>query len=185
VARNSADKILDGLLLAVTRHGVKRISMSDVAREAGVSRGTLYRYFPDQEALLTALGDRVRDDWNTAVEKAVASESDMRRRPHVIVEVHRRFVAEHPELQALAEAEPRFALSWFRSNERELKVSAREALAPVIGRRTAKERRDLDEITDLVWRLSITYFLVPPGDGEGDPEWLATVLESYLKLYFG
>jgi hypothetical protein len=63
--------------------------------------------------------------------------------------------------------------------------SAREALTPIIGRRTAKQRHDLDEITDLGWRLSITYWLFPPRDGEADPGWLAAVLESYLKPYFG
>jgi hypothetical protein len=40
-------------------------------------------------------------------------------------------------------------------------------------------------MTDLVWRLSITYCLFPPRDGEADPVWLAAVLESYLKPYFG
>lgn len=32
-------------------------SMSDLAKAAGVSRATLYRYFPNREALLTALAD--------------------------------------------------------------------------------------------------------------------------------
>ena len=38
--------------------GVRRTTFSDVARRAGVSRMTLYRRFPDLEAVLSALMTR-------------------------------------------------------------------------------------------------------------------------------
>ncbi|MFF0816304.1 TetR/AcrR family transcriptional regulator [Rhodococcus sp. NPDC003318] len=37
------------------RYGVLKSTMDDIAREAGVSRPTLYRYFRDRDALVTAL----------------------------------------------------------------------------------------------------------------------------------
>jgi AcrR family transcriptional regulator len=37
------------------RYGLHRTTMDDIARAAGVSRMTLYRYFSDREALITAI----------------------------------------------------------------------------------------------------------------------------------
>ena len=38
------------------------VSMEELAREAGVSRRTLYRYFPSRSELLAAVSDWIRDD---------------------------------------------------------------------------------------------------------------------------
>ncbi|MFD7131126.1 TetR/AcrR family transcriptional regulator [Streptomyces sp. NPDC059894] len=45
----------------LTRLGGNKMSMSDVARAAGVARGTLYRYFDSREVLLDALAKRNAD----------------------------------------------------------------------------------------------------------------------------
>ena len=43
----------------VERHGVNKTTMEDIAKQAGVSRPTVYRYFSDREELLLAvLADR-------------------------------------------------------------------------------------------------------------------------------
>jgi AcrR family transcriptional regulator len=54
----SADPLLDAARVCVLAVGVRRTTFSDVARRAGVSRMTLYRRFPDLEALLAALMTR-------------------------------------------------------------------------------------------------------------------------------
>ena len=53
--------ILDAAAHALSEHG-GRTSMADVAAAAGVSRATLYRYYPDREALLGALASRALAD---------------------------------------------------------------------------------------------------------------------------
>ena len=47
--------ILDAALAEVLAHGIRRTTASDIARRAGVSRQTLYRYWPDAQALFAAL----------------------------------------------------------------------------------------------------------------------------------
>jgi AcrR family transcriptional regulator len=47
----AVDEILDAAGRTFAERGVRRASMIDVARAAGCSRATLYRYFPNQEAL--------------------------------------------------------------------------------------------------------------------------------------
>ncbi|MCG8589052.1 MAG: TetR/AcrR family transcriptional regulator [Proteobacteria bacterium] len=48
------DRILDATATCVERVGSARLRMEQVAREAGCSRATLYRYFADKEDLLVA-----------------------------------------------------------------------------------------------------------------------------------
>ncbi|MGB0100600.1 MAG: TetR/AcrR family transcriptional regulator [Nocardioides sp.] len=47
----AVDGLLDAAGVAFARLGVARATMIDVARQAGCSRATLYRYFPNREAL--------------------------------------------------------------------------------------------------------------------------------------
>lgn len=50
-AQVAVDDLLDAAGLAFERFGVAHATMTDVARTAGCSRATLYRYFPNREAL--------------------------------------------------------------------------------------------------------------------------------------
>lgn len=49
--RRTRDALLDGAEACFASYGVAKTSMNDVARRAGLSRPTLYRYFADREAL--------------------------------------------------------------------------------------------------------------------------------------
>lgn len=53
--QETATQILDAALAEALDHGIRRTSLSDVARRAGVSRQTVYRYWPDGQALFSAL----------------------------------------------------------------------------------------------------------------------------------
>jgi len=50
--------ILDAAAAEVRAHGIRRTTASDIARRAGMSRQTLYRYWPDVQSLLAALVTR-------------------------------------------------------------------------------------------------------------------------------
>jgi AcrR family transcriptional regulator len=50
--RNVREDIYAAALASFERHGVRRTLMDDVARQAGVSRPTIYYYFPDKDALV-------------------------------------------------------------------------------------------------------------------------------------
>lgn len=57
-ARVRDDVLLDAAHKCVLLVGVRRTTLTDVAREAGVSRMTLYRRFPDVRSLVAALMTR-------------------------------------------------------------------------------------------------------------------------------
>src|ERR671914_164633 len=79
---DEGDRLLDAARASVLAVGVRRTTVTDVARRAGVSRMTLYPRFPDLESLLSALMTRefgrlvarARDagDGATARERVVA-----------------------------------------------------------------------------------------------------------------
>src|SRR6266542_1761229 len=47
--------VVEGALRAIARFGLTKLTVDDVAREAGISRATLYRYFPGRGAVLAAV----------------------------------------------------------------------------------------------------------------------------------
>jgi AcrR family transcriptional regulator len=49
------DVILDAAAELIRRDGVQRLRLSDIARQAGVSRPTVYRRWPDAHAVVSAL----------------------------------------------------------------------------------------------------------------------------------
>jgi AcrR family transcriptional regulator len=49
--------ILDGVAALVAEHGPRAVTMSQIAEQAGIGRATLYKYFPDLEAILAAWHD--------------------------------------------------------------------------------------------------------------------------------
>jgi AcrR family transcriptional regulator len=66
------DRILDAAQRIVFRTGARRMSLSDVATLAGVSRPTIYRYFVSKEELIDALGKRERRRFDIAMDKAMS-----------------------------------------------------------------------------------------------------------------
>jgi AcrR family transcriptional regulator len=67
-AQRNRDRILEIATAAFTRSGAN-ISLDDVAKQAGIGAGTLYRHFPTREALLEAV-------YRTEVEKLAAAERE-------------------------------------------------------------------------------------------------------------
>jgi len=51
MSEQSVRRILEAALTLFARHGFKRSSMADIAREAGVARATLYLRFADKSAV--------------------------------------------------------------------------------------------------------------------------------------
>jgi AcrR family transcriptional regulator len=52
------DATLDSAAVLVAKHGLRSVTMSQIAEETGIGRATLYKYFPDVEAILLAWHER-------------------------------------------------------------------------------------------------------------------------------
>ena len=56
--REVRDAVLDTTAALVAEHGLLSVTMSRIAEETGIGRATLYKYFPDVEAILLAWHER-------------------------------------------------------------------------------------------------------------------------------
>src|SRR5215218_9442750 len=56
--REVRDAILDTTAALALEHGLLSVTMSQIAEETGIGRATLYKYFPDVEAILLAWHER-------------------------------------------------------------------------------------------------------------------------------
>jgi len=52
------DATLDTTAALVAEHGLRSVTMSQIAEATGIGRATLYKYFPDVEAILVAWHER-------------------------------------------------------------------------------------------------------------------------------
>ncbi len=75
----TSERILEATVEVLARSGTRKLSLSDVAATAEVSRPTLYRWFPSKEALLETFGHYEQEKYDTGIAEAVAGlEGDAR-----------------------------------------------------------------------------------------------------------
>ena len=79
-------RILEAALMVFSRYGYRRASMDDVAREAGVAKGTLYLYHESKEALFKAAGRSVAEGLLRGAEKARKSSAPVAGRLVLLLE---------------------------------------------------------------------------------------------------
>ena len=63
-------QILDAALVCFAKRGFHQASMHDIAAEAGISVGLIYRYFENKEAVISAMADRHKKEINEVLERA-------------------------------------------------------------------------------------------------------------------
>lgn len=148
--------ILGAAMGIVTEEGVAGLSMSALAQRAGVSRQTLYNYFPDIEAVLAALVE-LGDEGGAELAERMSSEDDARAALRVFVEaVVASAAAGHPSPVALAAALPASLRDALSAHERQAEQLIIDLLRR--GRDDGTFRADLDPVLDgrLVYRAALS-----------------------------
>jgi AcrR family transcriptional regulator len=162
------ERILEGAVRAVARYGLAKLAMSDVSEIAGVSRGTLYRYFPNRDVLLDAVTVEESRRFFERVLDAVQAEPEGEERIRVMLEHATRHVVEHEALQRLLETEPGLLLESLRAQYPSIRTTIQELLAPLL-RDTQPVRSGVastEQLADWTTRFMISAFLVPAQNAE-------------------
>ena len=92
--------MLDAAQRLVMQTGARRLSLTEVATLAGVSRPTIYRYFTSKEELIEALGKREYRRFNSAMAAAVANATGVERL-EASIEVAAAFLQDQPPCDLL------------------------------------------------------------------------------------
>ena len=110
-ARTADDVVLDAARACVLAVGVRRTTLTDIARRAGVSRMTLYRRWPD---VRTIVGDLMTREW-TGLGESIQSAADGRPvRPRFVdgLVTGSRAFRDHPLLRKIIEVDPELLLPY-------------------------------------------------------------------------
>jgi AcrR family transcriptional regulator len=106
-ARRNRQRILCAAARLIEREGLGAVSMDDVAAEAGVGKGTLYRRFGDRATLVRALVDEQERDFQDEVIRGAAPlgpGAPPLERLHAFGDAHLRFLDRHADFVAASEA---------------------------------------------------------------------------------
>jgi AcrR family transcriptional regulator len=163
--------ILDGAMRALARRGMRKFSMSDVCAEAGISRGTLYRYFRNKEEVLEAMAGQVLGSVNSVLREAVAAEPAPRDRAQVVFQAMLDYPKRFPYVAMIVQREPGFALTLFTHAMPELIDSIATALAPALEQAPPAITQVMTgrQLAELFERFILSTYLLPPTDGELHP----------------
>ena len=157
-----ADRILEAARRLVLSMGARKLSLSDVATLAGVSRPTIYRYFASKEDLIDALGAHERRRFDAAMERAMSGVTGIARL-EAAVDVIASFVEAQPPGRLL-DLEPVFA---HEQMARALPVLT-DGLTAVL-RRCAREGAlaaavDPNDLAGAIARTALSHYIFPDPD---------------------
>lgn len=177
---STPEKIIEGAIRALGRYGVRKFSMSDVCTEAGVSRGTLYRYFKSKDQVLEAVGEHVERALRTSLEEAVAAHPEPEDRLEVVLQAMVGYRAVHPETMRIIDAEPSFALEFLSREFTTLLAAVTEVLDPML--RDAPPVRDgtltKRQLAEMFIRLALSVHLVPSAGSDQTAKRVAALWKS-------
>ncbi len=154
-------KVVEGALRAIARFGLTKLTVDDVAREAGISRATLYRYFPGRGAVLAAVVQSETERLQQGLDDALADVTGLSGALAAVAGFGARAFVGHEALQHLLATEPGTVLPHlcFSGADTLLCVAA-DRIAPHLCRFMGPlEARRTGE---LLARIVLSYALAPP-----------------------
>jgi AcrR family transcriptional regulator len=93
--REVRDAILDTTAALVEKHGLLSVTMSQIAQETGIGRATLYKYYPDVEAILLAWHERRITGHLQSLVEVRDAPGDARNRLEAVLEAYALIDHEH------------------------------------------------------------------------------------------
>ncbi|RDI43699.1 TetR/AcrR family transcriptional regulator [Nocardia mexicana] len=154
-----AERILDAAARLFAERGVAASGMADIAKAAGCSRATLYRYFDSRQAVRLAFVHREARRIGTAVLRAIGEIDDP----------GERLVAGVREALRLVRADP-LLIAWFRPGDAGLTgeiAATSEVITAIAGSLFASEDRSGQQDSVLAgWltRIIVSLLAVPGRD---------------------
>ena len=136
--------------------------MSLVAEEAGVSRATLYRYFPTKETLLDGLTGHIGRDFRRFLDQELKNAPPGQNVVALVAETMRGYTVDTPVLTQLLGAEPLFVRSFYNESFHDLVRDVAAAIGPGFGTtgKSATKRADVLTAAELLVRMAISYRVV-------------------------
>lgn len=185
--RNTASpREQEGAILAAARkefeeNGIRRSGVDDVAKRAGVSRSTLYRRFPNKEALLLGVAERIYLDGMVLLEEATVGHGPQ----SAVVEAFMagaKLVNDDPLIRRMM-VDEREALQGITNSVTGLfiEIVTARIMQTLRGAGAKMPDDDLHAVTEILVRLVISFLDTPPLDEtRQEPESVRDFAQRYL-----
>ncbi len=170
-------RILDGAFDAAATFGLSRLTVEDVAREAGLSRQSVYRYFRSKDDLIGALVMREVEAFLVGVREANALHVDLEAAMRESARFCLRTLREHPLLDRLLASEPETLLPYLTTRAGPVVAAARDVLEDLAAERVGVRSDLVHRTADVAVRAIVSYAITP---SEDDPEEVAAELARIL-----
>jgi AcrR family transcriptional regulator len=175
------ERLLQATYDCVARWGFAKTTVEDAARAAGVSRATVYRYFPGgRDELFSAV---VGWEFSRFFLRLYAEVSDADTLEEVmergLMFAHRALV-EHEVLQRVLVTEPDILLPRLSTEADQTHTLVAQFLAPYLARHGMAEGTDLQAAADFLARMVLSYISSPGRWDLNDPEQVALLVRSEL-----
>ncbi len=175
------ERLLQATYDCVARWGLAKTTVEDAAREAGMSRATVYRYFPGgRDELISAVVA-----WEFArfflrlYEEVADAESLEEVMERGLMFAHRALVG-HEVLQRILVTEPDVLLPRMSTEADQTHTLVAAFLTPYLVRHGMPEGTDLDAAAGFLARMVLSYIGSPGRWDLDDPDQVALLVRSEL-----
>ncbi|MEO3870566.1 TetR family transcriptional regulator [Nonomuraea sp. B12E4] len=149
---HSLDRILDAAYARMLERGLRRLTMDDVARHAGLARVTVYRRFSRKSDLIQAVILRELRRFLKAFEQAMTALPTPADQVAEGFAITVRLVRAHPLLRRLLATEPETILPQLTLEAGPYLAAARDYLTAHVGDA---------EVAELFVRVALSFVLIP------------------------
>ena len=171
-------RILDAAFACAGRFGLVRTTMSGVAREARLSRQTVYRYFATKHDLFMALVIREEEVLMTSVRAAIAPHAELRPAIEAAFRTILRAMRAHPLLDRVMATEPHELLPYLTVEANPVREMGIRMMEEVFSTRMSNVSPVLaHRAAEISSRLVTSYAIMPPDD---DPDVVAGQLAELV-----
>jgi AcrR family transcriptional regulator len=175
------ERILAATFACVARWGLSKTTVEDAAREAGVSRATVYRYFPGgRDELLDAVVARQYQEFFVRLYDEVHGASSLDEVLERGLALARHAILEHEVLQKVLETEPEVLLPKLTVEQNRTVALIAGFLVPYLSEERLAPDVDVHEAADFLARMILSYISSPGRWDLGSPPQVADLVAGEL-----
>lgn len=170
-SERTIEEIMNATFAVLMEKGSDSLSIRAVCEQAGISRGTLYRYFASKGELIAAATVHLRHQTDKRVAEAVDGIVNPKKRFEAFLDYTLENI-ESSESRRLLRTEPEFLLNYFRENFDHFKHRIDAALSPVYDSWDEELDGELDRdlVSEMFVRFALSETLIPTANrGEDLP----------------
>lgn len=174
-------RILEATYACVARWGLSKTTVEDAARQAGVSRATVYRHFPGgRDELIAAVVHWQYVEFFTRLYDEVQDAASLEEVLERGLSFARRSLLDHEVLQRVLETEPEVLLPQLTVEGNRTVGMISAFLEPYLVRHGVADGMELHRAADFLARMILSYISAPGRWDLSDPDQVAALVRTEL-----